>query len=388
MKSLRLLLAILALGLVGCNKDDTPVKPDTSIKSLGTPPNNEIWFTTNDGRELITLNEEAFGVAIEDISYTDWEYNTIRFAAPLTEIGDGAFDNCRNLFNISLPDSVTRIGEEAFFECVNMECLTLGNGLRECGAYAFDSCYNLHTLYSPAVYCWCNIAFANSQANPAVHSGRFIVNGNVVRSLVIPSQITSISRYAFYELTALSDVTVPVSVTTIGKDAFYGCDGITKVKIEDLGAWCNIAFESETANPLSLAQKLYLADDTELRDLSLIKIDNISSRAFINCTSITSLTSDDTLRKVGLEAFRNCTSLTTITLGESITELGERAFMGCSKLSNVTCLATVPPQLKDKYTFAYTDKNIQIAVPSKAYEAYLADPMWSQYADQIVKLQN
>ena len=62
--------------------------------------------------------------------------------------------------------------------------------------------------------------------------------------------------------------------------------------------------------------------------------------------------------------------------------------MGCSKLSNVTCLATTPPQLKDKYTFAYTDKNIQIAVPSKAYEAYLADPMWSQYADQIVKLQN
>ena len=67
MKPFRLLLAILALGLVGCNDNETPAKPDTSIKSLGTPPNNEIWFTTNDGRELITLNEEAFGVATDSL---------------------------------------------------------------------------------------------------------------------------------------------------------------------------------------------------------------------------------------------------------------------------------------------------------------------------------
>ena len=388
MKPFRLLLSILALCLVGCNNNDTPPRPDTSIKSLGTPPNNEIWFTTNDARELITLNEEAFDVAIEEISYTEWEYNVIRFVAPLTTIGDGAFDNCRNLFNISLPNSVTTIGDEAFFECVNMECLTLGNGLRECGAFAFDSCYNLHTLHVPAVYCWCNITFANSSANPAVHSGRFIVNGNVVRSLNIPTQISTISRYAFYELSAISDVTVPSSVTTIGKDAFYGCDGISKVKIEDLGAWCSIAFESETANPLSLAQKLYLTSGTEIRDLSFTEIESISARAFINCTSITSLVSDDHLKKVGLEAFRNCTSLTTITLGASTSELGERAFMGCSKLASVTCLALVPPQLKDKYTFAYTNENCKIVVPSEAYEAYIADPMWSQYADKIEKLQN
>ena len=183
---------------------------------------------------------------------------------------------------------------------------------------------------------------------------------------------------------------------------------------------------------ISLAQKLYLADDTELRDLSLIKIDNISSRAFINCTSITSLTSDDTLRKVGLEAFRNCTSLTTITLGESITELGERAFMGCSSitklitdqtlraigkeafrgcekltsielgegvselgnsafmgcmtLKSVKCHATVPPTLGDKYVFDYNAEGRKIYVPSEALDTYKSHEQWSRYADSIEAL--
>ena len=388
MKSLRLLLAILALGLVGCNDNETPAKPDTSIKSLGTPPNNEIWFTTNDGRELITLNEEAFGVAIEDISYTDWEYNTIRFAAPLTEIGEGAFDNCRNLFNLSLPNSVTKIGARAFFECVNMECLTLGNGIQECGAFAFDSCYNLHTLHVPAIYSWCNIHFANSEANPAVHPGRFIVNGEVIRSLNIHQKSTKINPFAFYSNSAITEVIIPASITNIGKDAFYNCDGLGKVKVENINAWCNITFENETANPLSLAQKLYLSNNTEVHDLKLTGVETISTRAFINCTSITSLTTDNELQRVGLEAFRNATSLTKLTLGASTKELGERAFMGCSKLVSITCLAIVPPQLKDKYTFAYTDTECRIIVPSEAYEAYLADSMWSQYADKIEKLQN
>ena len=150
-QTIKVIFAVVALALIGCEKPNYGTTPDTTIASLGTPPNNEIWFLTNNNEEPIAIDESAFDVAIESIEISELGINTIRFAGALTTIGEEAFYNCHNLFNVSLPNSVVTIGDRAFAECKNMECLTLGDGVRNCGVQAFDYCINLYSLHIPSV---------------------------------------------------------------------------------------------------------------------------------------------------------------------------------------------------------------------------------------------
>lgn len=383
----RVLFAVVALAAVGCEEPDNgyDTTPDTTIPSLGTPADNEIWFTTIENRPLMALNEAAFDATITDIEYSEFGSNIIRFDKTLTTIGEEAFYDCRNISNISLPAMVSTIGDNAFAECTNLECMTIGDKITKMGRKAFDNCIALHSLHVPSVGDWCNIEFADHYANPLNHCGVFIVNGNKVKDVAIPRWINEIKPYTFYNYSLMSSVIIPSTIEKIGVDAFAGCEGLSKVDIEDIGAWCNITFESETANPLSLTLSLYI-NGKKTTALTLEGVNVINSHAFIRCNPIQTLVAED-VTTIYVEAFRGCESLQEVTIGEHINEIGERAFMGCMELKKVTIKATTPPRLNDTYVFDYNAEGRTFYVPSSAVEAYKNDVCWWEYADHIKAIQ-
>lgn len=379
-----LLFALLALGFVACEEPEYETKPNTAIASLGTPGDNEIWFTTADERELMALNAEAFNTPITDVEYSEFGINVIRFAEALTTVGAEAFYNCYNINNLSLPNSVTAIGERAFYNCKNLECLTLGDKIRECGSFAFDNCISLYTLHISSIGDWCAIEFANPTANPLYHCNFFVVNGNKINNLIIPQWVSHIGDYAFYNYSVMASVEIPASVKSIGKDAFYGCDALSKVYVEDIAAWCNIDFaESDYANPLSLMYCSLYVNGKSASTLSLEGIESISPRAFMGCCNITSLITDESLTTIGEEAFRGCNTLANVELQGGVTTIGSRAFMGCSALTDVACYALTPPALGDEYVFAYNADDRRFILLPTALMAYRNDAMWSQYAEDF-----
>ena len=387
MKIVRLLCALLAVALVACNEPNYGPEPSTTIPSLGTPENNEIWFTTTDGRELLSLKGEAFDVAIEDIIYDAEGINIIRFAGSLTTIGEEAFSYCHNIFNLSIPNSVTTIGERAFFDCKNMESLTLGSALRSCGTEAFDGCYNLYSLHIPSVQSWCRISFASKSANPLYYTEQFIINGEKIDALYIPEGTEEISDYAFAYCSRLKSVSIPRSLLSIGKDAFEGCDNIKTVDIKSVKLWCGILFENEQSNPLAIAGELYLNGE-KLSKVELKSVAEVHNYAFINCTSITSLVADNALTAIGTDSFRNCSSLSTVELGSGISQIGKQAFMNCKGLKSVICKAQTPPTLGNNDVFSYNHEARKFYVPTASIEAYKSDEKWSKYASFIVEIDN
>ncbi len=88
-------------------------------------------------------------------------------------------------------------------------------------------------------------------------------------------------------------------VTSIGEKAFLYCTSLTSVTIPD-------------------------------------SVTSIGSGAFYYCTSLTSVTIPGSVTSIGAEAFYNCTSLTSVTIPNSVTSIGDSAFFYCTSLTSVT----------------------------------------------------
>ncbi len=58
--------------------------------------------------------------------------------------------------------------------------------------------------------------------------------------------------------------------------------------------------------------------------------------AFINCSSLTSVTIPNSVTTIGGVTFRNCSGLTSVTIPNSVTFIGMTAFENCSGLTSIT----------------------------------------------------
>ena len=66
---------------------------------------------------------------------------SITLSHGLTEIGERAFYNCRNLETVVIPETVTKIDRYAFTHS-GLKSITLSHGV-EIGEGAFHNCHNL-----------------------------------------------------------------------------------------------------------------------------------------------------------------------------------------------------------------------------------------------------
>ena len=156
-------------------------------------------------------------------------YNGVTYS--VTEIGDDALEYCTGLTSVTIPNSVTKIRDSAFYDCTGLTSVTIGNSVTTIGGGAFSRCIKLKQVNITDLSAWYMIDFGSSNANPIYYAQKLILNGEEVKDLVIPTDITELKKYSFYGCTGLTSVTIPNSVTKIGDYAFYGCSGLTSVII-------------------------------------------------------------------------------------------------------------------------------------------------------------
>ena len=75
------------------------------------------------------------------------------------------------------------------------------------------------------------------------------------------------------------------------------------------------------------------------------QVTTINSKAFENCSNLTSITIPNSVTSIGSEAFKNCSNLKSITIGSSVTNIGKNIFEGCTHLKNIICQSIVPPEV-------------------------------------------
>ena len=215
-------------------------------------------------------------------------------------INQYAFTYCDSLTSVTIPDSMTSIGNYAFHNCYRLTSVTIGNSVTSIGEYAFYSCSSL-------------------------------------TSVTIPDGVTGIGDYAFAYCSSLTSVTIPDSMTSIGDDAFAWCDSLTSVTIPD--SVTSIGSDAFYGCPITTATIPTIAISSipknSLQTVVITGGESIGLMAFLNCTSLTSVTIPDGVTGIGDYAFAYCRSLTSVTIPDSVTSIGNRAFDDCDSLTSV-----------------------------------------------------
>ena len=267
----------------------------------------------------------------------------------VTSIGSNAFRNCSGLTSVIIGSRVKSIGEWAFFGCSGLKSINIPEGVTSIGNSAFSGCSGLTKAEFASIESLCKISFENVNSNPLSYAKHLYINGEEVKDVVIPNNVSSLN-YTFSGCSYLTSINIPNSVTSIGDGAFSGCSGLTSVTIPNSVTSIGARAFSGCSGLTSVA----IGDG----------LTSIGYMAFNGCSSLTSVTinSNDLLantdidkrmslifgeqvreyiigngvKSIGNFAFNRCSGLTSIIIGNGVTTIGNNAFSNCPSLTSVT----------------------------------------------------
>ena len=143
--------------------------------------------STIEGYPVTTIGENAF---------SNSDFTIIAIPDNVTSIGNGAFQSCRSLKNITIPGSITSIGVWAFFNCDSLTSITILDGVTSIDNRVFYDCDSL-------------------------------------TNITIPDSVTRIGYEAFAHCDSLTSITIPSSVTSIDWTAFDRCGSLIAINVNN-----------------------------------------------------------------------------------------------------------------------------------------------------------
>ncbi|MCL2599369.1 MAG: InlB B-repeat-containing protein [Firmicutes bacterium] len=164
---------------------------------------------------------------------------------PVTSIAYQGFQNCTNLVEIKIPNTVTAIGMGAFFNCTSLRTIMIPNSVTAIGSLAedygvFQNCGSLEEIVIPdsvtvlgvATFSACSALKSIVIPDGVKDIGLQTFKGcRALESVVLPSGLKSLGTDAFAFCTVLTDIVLPSSVTALVDTVFSGCSGLVSIFI-------------------------------------------------------------------------------------------------------------------------------------------------------------
>ena len=234
----------------------------------------------------------------------------------ITSIGSYAFERCGQLEKITFPKTLTTIEAGAFVMCESLKELIIPSKCETIGNRAFRECSGLEAISVEGG----NPAFdsrMDCQALIDSNSNTLLVG---CKNSVVPDGVVEIAEIAF-EYTEITEITIPDSVRYIGAGAFKDCKKLKSIVLpSDL-----TSIEIDT-----------FRECADLKTVDLPEgIKTIGSGAFLRCYSLQKVILPSNLDSIGMNAFYECKGLTQITVSQNVTELSNGCFKLCENLTSI-----------------------------------------------------
>ena len=154
------------------------------------------------------------------VTYDGKEYTIVA-------IGDSAFNHCKQLTGVSLPETIREIGARAFNDCPKLHTVTLPNQIRSIGTFAFGSCKKITRINIP-------------DSLDVIQEGCFFDTN--IHEVTIPEGVVSIKRDAFCGCNELMKVRLPESLVSLDRGVFYHCEKLARItlpaNLNSIGEYC------------------------------------------------------------------------------------------------------------------------------------------------------
>lgn len=204
----------------------------------------------------IDIPKKIKGYPVTSISEYAFKGNekilTLEFPETISNIGKGAFENCKNLKSVSglencsnlkviedntfkgcndlhtikLPDNITSIGDSSFEFCFNLRKLSIPDSVSYIGKKAFSNCQSIKEIKIP-------------QGVTKIEYETFL-GCALMESVALPDGITYIGIGAFDACGKLKTMVIPATVKTIEAGAFMRCYSLSSIDV----ALDNLAYTS------------------------------------------------------------------------------------------------------------------------------------------------
>ena len=121
-----------------------------------------------------------------------------------------------------------------------METINIPAAVKEIETGAFVNCEALNAVHITDIDAWCRIVFEipyglhphfSEGASPLHYAKNLYLNGELVREVTVPEDITDLSDHAFAGCTSLEKVNLPEGLVVIGEGAFLGCTALKEIRI-------------------------------------------------------------------------------------------------------------------------------------------------------------
>ena len=382
------------------NYSDCPVVWDCNNNEIADDGyiyfvHNGIRYMLKEGKVIVARQPRSLSGEIVLPESVAYKGNTYK----VTAIRYEAFNKCRSLTSIIIPDSVTSIGSEAFSGCISLTNITIPNSVTSIGDEAFSGTKliqkenGISYVDKWVVDCDSSLKQVQLRNNTVGIAKQAFQYCYSLANIIIPNGVISIGGYAFSCCYSLTIITIPDSVTSIGGDAFQYCSSLTiycEASSKPSGwnsGWadsCPIVWNCNnndvaddgyiynTHNGIRYALKegkatvprqlKYLSGEVVLPESVAYKgntysVTNIGDNAFEECSSLTSITIPEGVTSIGYGAFAACDSLTSITIPNSVTNIGNYAFSMSRSLTSINFQGTMS-QWEDISKDAYWNYNI------------------------------
>lgn len=286
------------------------------------------YATTSDTTVEVITRVSPFHVVVPpSVSYLNKTY-------VVTAIGDSALRGTL-IRDISLPNTITRVGNGCFNNCRNLKYFEFPASVRVIGHNVLSNCRYLTTIVFP----------------PRLDSlGAFMIIGGRNPDLIVtlPSTLTEIEPGAFKNLRNFrGTLVIPPSVTTIGDSAFR-CDDdsyfpydkiILPESLQHIG---NQSFYRCSNFSFNMPNSILTIGDEAFAYCKYSKltlpsnVQSIGDMAFACCDSFKQVVFPNTLTEIGKYAFMQCSLLDTIVLPENMLTINVGVFASCNSLRSIT----------------------------------------------------